>query len=59
MTLFIKNMVCARCILAVKRELDEMHLRPTAIELGVIEFGYDLDKEQLTEISKKVGAIGI
>lgn len=58
MTLFIKNMVCARCILAVKRELDEMHLRPTAIELGVIEFSHNLDGEQLKEISKRLMQLG-
>ena len=51
-------MVCARCILAVKRELEEMHLRPTAIELGVIEFSYDLDKEQLKEVSKRMVQLG-
>lgn len=51
-------MVCARCILAVKREMEEMHLRPTAIELGMIDFSYDLDKEQLTEISKRLVQLG-
>lgn len=51
-------MVCARCILAVERELDDMNLQPTEIELGVIEFSNDLDKEQLTEISKRLKALG-
>ena len=58
MTLFIKNMVCARCILAVKREMDDMHLQPTEIELGVIEFSDDLDKEQLTEIAERLKQLG-
>ncbi|HUC81680.1 MAG TPA: helix-turn-helix domain-containing protein [Flavisolibacter sp.] len=35
-----------------------MHLRPTAIELGVIEFSHDLDKEQLKEITKRLVQLG-
>lgn len=33
-TLYIKNMVCPRCILAVKSELERLGLHPVRIELG-------------------------
>lgn len=58
MTLFIKNMVCPRCILAIRRELEEMNLRPATIELGFVDFNYDLDKEQLQEITKRLVQLG-
>lgn len=51
-------MVCARCILAVKRELDEMNLHPTAIELGVVNFSHELNKEQHKELSKRLVQLG-
>lgn len=38
--------------------MEEMHLRPTEIELGVIDFSYELDKEQLTEMSKRLKLLG-
>ncbi len=51
MVLFIKNMVCERCILAVKRELDEMSLYPASIELGSVEMNFDLNKQQLKKLT--------
>jgi AraC family transcriptional regulator len=51
-------MVCPRCILAVKRELDEMNLRPAHIELGFADFDYDLDKEELKEITRRLVNLG-
>lgn len=51
-------MVCERCILAVKRELEEMSLFHTSIELGVVEFNHDLNKEQLKEINSRMERLG-
>lgn len=58
MTIFIKNMVCTRCILAVQRELEEMHLRPATVELGFADFPYDLNIEQRKEITKRLVQLG-
>lgn len=38
MQLFIKNMVCQRCILAVKREAEKLGIRYADITLGQIHF---------------------
>ena len=51
-------MVCPRCILAVKRELEEMNLRPVTIELGFVDFNYDVDQEQLKEITRRLVHLG-
>jgi AraC-like DNA-binding protein len=37
MKLYIKNMVCNRCKMAVKSELEQLNLHPLSIELGEIE----------------------
>lgn len=58
MKLFIKNMVCARCIMAVERELKELHLYPKAIELGIVEFDTILSEQQITEIGLKMNQLG-
>ena len=36
MTLYIKNMVCHRCKLAVENELKKLGLHPMNIELGEV-----------------------
>lgn len=58
MKLFIKNMVCARCILAVERELKELNLYPKSIELGIIEFDGELHKEHLQELHMRIVSLG-
>lgn len=37
MKLFIKNMVCSRCKMAVTSELEKLNLKPVSVELGEIE----------------------
>ena len=37
MKLYIKNMVCSRCILVVKSELEKLGLHPVSLNLGEIE----------------------
>lgn len=34
-TLHIKNMVCNRCIMVVKSQLEQLGLRPASVELGI------------------------
>lgn len=43
-TLYIKNMVCPRCILAVKTELERLGLHPVRIDLGIAVL-----EEEITE----------
>jgi len=42
MKLYIKNMVCNRCKMAVKTELEKLHLQPVSMELGEVELERDL-----------------
>lgn len=35
-TLHIKNMVCNRCIMIVKKQLKSLGLQPTSVELGIV-----------------------
>jgi hypothetical protein len=38
MKLFIKNMVCPRCILVIEWELNELNVPTKPIDLGMLEF---------------------
>lgn len=49
MKLYIKNMVCGRCKMAVKSELIKFGLHPLAVQLGEVEI-----QEQLTEQNKNM-----
>lgn len=44
-TLYIKNMVCNRCIAAVKQELEQQGLHPTKVSLGEV----DIEETELSE----------
>ena len=49
-TLFIKNMVCNRCIMMVQNELDKLDLNVKNIRLGEVTF----DKELIVEEKRKL-----
>lgn len=49
MKVYIKNMVCDRCIMVVKNELEKLGFHPTNLKLGEVELGHELiDSEKLT-----------
>lgn len=52
MKLSIKNMVCQRCIMVVRQELEKHYLTADTIQLGEITFKEDLTEEQLTLLKK-------
>jgi len=49
-TLYIKNMVCNRCIKIVKEELTKLNLTVQTIELGKVEIADTIDSDKLNEI---------
>jgi AraC family transcriptional regulator len=57
-TLYIKNMVCNRCILAVKQELEIIHGRPINIELGEVLLEKPLGKRQLQQFAIRLNDLG-
>lgn len=58
MLLYIKNMVCSRCKMAVKATLEEAGLYSLNIELGEVEIKEDLSAEALKKINAALQSLG-
>jgi YesN/AraC family two-component response regulator len=58
MKLSIKNMVCQRCIMVVKLELEKNNLIADTIHLGEISFKEDLPEEQIALLKKGLSTHG-
>jgi AraC family transcriptional regulator len=58
MQLYIKNMVCERCIIAVRRELEAEGIPYQSIQLGEIELTSKLSKEVLKRLSENLQLAG-
>lgn len=56
--LHIKNMVCPRCIVAVKGVLNELSIDYVQIELGEVSLSKELSPSQHTEFSNKLKTLG-
>jgi AraC-like DNA-binding protein len=58
MKLYIKNMVCSRCIMVVKSELEKLGLQLLRVDLGEVEMQSPVTAEQKTEIAQRLNAFG-
>ncbi len=59
MKLFIKNMVCNRCIMVVRSELEKMGLHPVSITLGEVALQEpELDGEQQVHLKDVLEHLG-
>ncbi|HEX8334085.1 MAG TPA: AraC family transcriptional regulator [Segetibacter sp.] len=58
MHLYIKNMVCNRCILVVQQELDKLQIDSRNITLGEVETTAELPKEKVEQLAQKLSALG-
>lgn len=56
--LFVKNMVCNRCIMVVNNELEKLGFSPTSVKLGVVEFADELDFISLEKIDLALQKLG-
>ena len=56
--LHIKNMVCNRCIIVVKSELEKLGLNYLSVELGEVTFKNVISQEDKISISKHLKAFG-
>lgn len=56
--LYIKNMVCDRCKMAVDKTLRDEGLRPLAVDLGVARVDGEVTMEQLGRLRKGLEALG-
>ncbi|MFW0738875.1 helix-turn-helix domain-containing protein [Flavobacterium sp. N502536] len=58
MKLYIKNMVCGRCKMVVKSELEKLGLHPITVELGEVELQDPISKNQKEVLLKNLQALG-
>lgn len=58
MILHIKNMVCDRCKMVVKSELEQLGLQLLSVDLGKVEIKNTIDENKKDEISKVLLALG-
>jgi AraC family transcriptional regulator len=58
MKLYIKNMVCDRCIRVVREEFDKLGIGLSHIGLGEVETKTDLDEAKLTDVKHNLEASG-
>lgn len=56
--LFIKNMVCNRCILVIEQQLQNQQLPYNCVSMGVIEIQNLWTKNQLQEFTKTIYTLG-
>ena len=59
MKLYIKNMVCIRCQIVVKYELEKLGLHHTKVELGETEIMEELTAEQRETLSNSLKKLGL
>ena len=52
MKLHIKNMVCDRCKMVVKAELEKLGFQPVSVELGEVILENELSVKEKAEINK-------
>lgn len=59
MNLYIKNMVCNRCLMVVKAELEKLGLHPVNMTLGEVALREEkLTSEQLMQVQEALNAVG-
>jgi len=58
MQLYIKNMVCDRCILVVRQQLDKIGLSYKNIRLGEVELADSTSKEKLQALKDQLPDLG-
>ena len=58
MTLYIKNMVCSRCVMVVKQELEKLGIKPLSIRLGEAELESKPSSELLTSLGERLQLLG-
>jgi YesN/AraC family two-component response regulator len=58
MKLYIKNMVCSRCKMAVQAELDKAGIKTSSLELGEVELKHEPTERQFLNLTKGLIALG-
>ncbi|MGB4844253.1 MAG: AraC family transcriptional regulator [Ferruginibacter sp.] len=58
MNLYIKNMVCNRCIMVVKQELETLGLKPIRVSMGEAELKKQLSAKQMQQLNSRLLQLG-
>ncbi|HNR48583.1 MAG TPA: AraC family transcriptional regulator [Bacteroidia bacterium] len=58
MKLFIKNMVCNRCIMVVQHELEKLGLKPLHVALGEVTLENDLTESTKSKLQEALTTLG-
>jgi AraC family transcriptional regulator len=58
MVLFIKNMVCDRCVIAVSQELEKLNLKAVRINLGEVQLTKSPTKKQISQLFERLNLLG-
>lgn len=58
MKFYIRNMVCSRCIMVIKAELEKAGIQPIHIELGEVDIEKEPSSTQLQQFSNAVKSMG-
>lgn len=58
MKLFVKNMVCPRCIMSVEQILKENGLQPKSVQLGEVELLKEANKKTIAKAFRRTAASG-
>ncbi|MBA4056671.1 MAG: AraC family transcriptional regulator [Marivirga sp.] len=56
--LYVKNMVCHRCIIVVQQELEKLGIKSNSIQLGEVELAESPNTEQLNKIRGALSRVG-
>lgn len=58
MQLYIKNMVCSRCKMVVRNEIEKLHLHPVKVDLGEVEIQENLADDQKKKLNEVLLPLG-
>lgn len=58
MKLYIKNMVCSRCLLVVRQELEKLKLLPALVSMGEVELTKPATARQLSHLNENLKILG-
>lgn len=59
MEIYIKNMVCNRCITAVQNELIKLDLHPIDVRMGIVKLmEEELDEQKLNTLNRNLNELG-
>lgn len=58
MKIYIKNMVCSRCVMVVKQELVKQKLQPAIVSMGEVELQKSVSEKQLLQLDIGLKELG-